>query len=104
MSIINASISTDNSVITSSTKVEQICTIGHLGWNVIDGFAYGELGYVVHAVAKDKPEVTNDDEKIATTNTIAYIRENNLDKYHKIQKQYLARICEYQKKIRYDDE
>lgn len=90
------------------------CTIGHLGWNVDGDFSYGELGYVVHAVAKDKPEVTAKAEKGVIDNGVSPMtsvataeRKDGLEQYRELQKIHLAKIQEYQaaklRRSKYDD-
>jgi hypothetical protein len=77
------------------------CTMGHVGYSVTDGFASGELGYVVHAVPKDKPVITAEAEErvvgaSAYTAAQASLRSTNPDKYRTVQDSHLDSIKAYQ--------
>lgn len=82
------------------------CTVGHLGWNVDGEFAYSELGYVVHAVPKDKPTVTNEAEMkvvesgVSTMTMAVVASRDNLGPYREKQKEHLVAIKAYQDKNR----
>lgn len=92
------------------------CTVGHLGWQLDGDFACGEMGYVVHAIAKDASTVTDEVEaKIVSSEDPGMVlgaieanvklRKDNLDVYREEQKRHLEAIKKYQKgKSLCDDE